>query len=85
MSTSIVERVNTGKTVVKSNSVSAHKLEVVKSVISNSSTLVTSEEVARQIKTASDLLIRQLERLCNILKELRQAPPKRNEQTSRLF
>ena len=43
----------------------------------SSSVSVTSEEVARQIKTATDLLTQQLANLCELMQELK------NEQANR--
>ena len=43
---------------------------------SSLSTPVTSVEVAKQIKAATDPLTKQLNRLCDLMKELPQVPPK---------
>ena len=84
MGTPIVEGANTSGS---KHSLSGHEPEDVNSASSPSSSPVTSEEEARQIKAAIDpltRLIRQLGRLCNLMKELRQAPAKRFE-TSNLI
>ena len=47
--------------------------------------LPPSKEVARQIKAATDPLTEQLERLCDLKKELRPVSPKRNEKTTGLI
>ena len=59
--------------------------EDVDSSASNSSNRVTSEAVAGQIKAATDPLIRQLDRLCDSMEELKQVPPKHNEEASGLI
>ena len=80
MSAPIAEGVNTTGTVDETHNLGSHELEDVSSAASNLSALVTSEKVARQIKAASDRLARQLERLCGLMKKLRQAPTRRNEE-----
>ena len=73
MGTSNVERVNSSGTGDEAHGLSSHEPENVNCATSGSS---TPEEVARQIKAATDPLIRQLKRLCALMKELRQAPQK---------
>ena len=85
MSSQISERLNTTKTHDETFSLIGQKLGYINRAGSNLSTLVTSEEATRQIKAATDPLTRQLERLCDLMRELRQAPPKRNEETSGLI
>ena len=85
MSTQMLEGVNTSETGDETHGLSGHEAEDVGSAFSNSSTPVTSKEVARQIKAATDPLTRQLEWLCDLMKELIQAPPKPNEETSGLI
>ena len=70
MSTPIVEGENASGTGDVTHSLSGHEPEDVDSVASNASTPVTSKEVDRQIKTATDPLTRQLERLWDLMKEL---------------
>ena len=60
--------VNTSGIVDETRSFGSHELEDVGNAASNSSTPVTSEEVARQIKAAFDPLTSQLERLCRLMK-----------------
>ena len=62
-----------------------HEPEDVNSATSSLNIPVTSEEVARQIKAATDPLTKQLERLCDLIEELRQVPPRRNEDTTGLI
>ena len=78
MSFSSVEGVNTSEFGNQTHSLSEHEPEDVNNATSNPCIPVTSEEVARQIKTATNPLTRQLERLCDLMEELRQAPPKRH-------
>ena len=85
MVTPIVEGVNTNETSAETHNLSVHEPEDVKSATSKSGTPVTSEEVARQIKAATDSSTRQLEWLCDLMKELKRATTKRNEETSGLF
>ena len=48
-------------------------------------TSATSDEVARQIKAATNLLSQQLEMLCDLMKEILRTPPKREDKISGLF
>ena len=84
MSTPIVDGVNTSKTSDETHSLSGREPEGFGSAASKSSTAVTPEEVAIQIKAVTDPLTRQLEWLCDLMKELRQALSKRNEENSGL-
>ena len=68
-----MEGVNTSKAADETHSLNGHEPEDVNSATNNSSNPVTSEEVARQINTATDLLTRQLKRFCDLMKKLRQA------------
>ena len=65
MSASIVEWVNTSGTGNETHSLSGHEPDGFGSAVSNLSTLVRSEEVARQIKAATGSLTRQLKLLCD--------------------
>ena len=85
MSDPISERVNTTETGDETRSPTGHESGGVNNDGSYLSSPVTSEEVARQIKAATDPLTKQFERLCDIMKELRQAPSKRNEETAGLI
>ena len=85
MSTPIVEVVNANKTSDETHRMNGHEPKDVSSAASNASARVTSEEVPRQIKVATHLLTRQLERPCDLTKELRQSPPKSNEETFSLI
>ena len=52
---------------------------------SSQSTPVTAEEVARQIREVSGPLSKQLELLCDLIRNARQGPFRRNEETSVLI
>ena len=58
------------------------EIEDVNSAATSLSTPITSEELARQIKAASDPLKRQLKKLCDLMLELRRDTSRRNEGTS---
>ena len=79
-----MKRLNTSKTTDESHSLSGHEPEVVNSATSSVGTPFTFEEVARQIRAAADPLTKQLERLSYLMKELSQALPKRNKETTGL-
>ena len=59
----ILEGVNASETGDETHSLSGHEPEDVGDAAGVSSTPITSQEVARQIKAATDSLTRQLERL----------------------
>ena len=80
MSAPNTEEVNVSGTGDESHIFGSHEVVDVSNAASNSSAPVTSEEVARQIKAAADPLTKQLEWLCDLMKELRQALPRRNEE-----
>ena len=87
-SAQIDEGVNTTETGLATHSLTGHEPRDVNSASSSLSTLstpITSEELARQIKTATDLLTKQLQQLCCLMKVLRQVPPKRNKETPGLI
>ena len=81
MSSPIVEGLNSNEIGDETHNLNGHEPEDVNNATNNASTPFTSEEVARQIKTATDPLTKQLKRPCDQMKELRQAPGKRNEET----
>ena len=85
MNTPIVEGVNTSETGDETHSLSGQEREDVNGATNYSSDTVMSKELARQIKATTDSLTRQLERLCDFLKELKQDPSKPNEENSRIF
>ena len=82
MSTSIDEGVSANETGGETHSLTSHEPADVNNASSSLSTPVTSEEVATQIKAAVDPLNRQLERPPDLMKDLRQVPPSRNEKTT---
>ena len=74
------ERVIMNETGDETHSLTAHEPGDINSAISSLSIPVRSEELAGQIKEATDLLTNQLERLCDLKRELRQVPPRCNEE-----
>ena len=82
MITPIVKGANATETADEIHSSSGHEPKDVNSATSNSSSPVRSEEVGRQIKAATDPLTRQLQRLCDLMKELKRAHLERNEETT---
>ena len=76
MSTPIDEGVNTSETGDETHSLTGREPGEVNNASSRLGTPVTSEEVDRQMKAATNPLTRQLERLCD---------PKRDEKTSGLI
>ena len=74
MNTPIVEGVNSRGTGDETFSLSGHEREDVSSAASKSSAPVISEDLARQIKAATNPLTRHSERLWEVLKELRKDP-----------
>ena len=84
MSAPNTEELNTSGTGDETQSLGSHELEDVGKAASNSNALITSKEVTRQIKAATDPLTRQLERLCDLIKKLRWASSRHNEETSGL-
>ena len=65
----------------ETHSLGSHGVEDVGNAAASSSVTITLEEVARQIKAATNPLIKRLEKLCNLMKELQQDTCKRNEET----
>ena len=82
MSGPITEEVNTSLTGEKTQSLDWNEIGDVNSAASSLSTPMTSEEVTRQIRAATDPLTRQLEKLCHLMLELRRDTSRRNEGTS---
>ena len=70
MSAPIVEGVNTSETSDETHSLSGHESKDVNITARSLSTPVTCKQVARQIKAAADLLTKQLEWFCDLMKEL---------------
>ena len=81
----ISDIVNTTETGDETHSLTGHESGDINSAGSSLITSVTLEEVARLIETATDPQTKQLERLWDLMKKLRQVPPKRNEETSGLM
>ena len=68
----------------ETHSLDSHEPEDAGNVAASSSVPITSKEVARQIKVATDPLTKQLEKLCDLMKELRRDTSRRSEETSGL-
>ena len=85
MSAPNFEELNISKTGDQTHSLSSHEVEDFGNAAANSSVPITSEEVARQIKAATDFLTKQLEKLCNLMRELRRDKSRRSEETSGLI
>ena len=77
--------VNTSLTGDETHSLGIHEVEEVGNAATNSSVPISSEEAARQIKAATNPLTKQLEKLCDLLRELRRDAPRRSEETSGLI
>ena len=74
--------VNSNLTGEETRILDGNELEDVNSAASGLLVPNTSEEVARQIRAATDPLTKQLEKLCDVVKELRRGTTRRNEGTS---
>ena len=74
--TPIVKGVNTNETADEIHSSSGHETKDINSSTINLSLNITYEELARLIEAATDSLTKQLELLCDLMKDLCQAPPK---------
>ena len=61
---------------------SFHGNEDVNSAAASLNVATLSEEVAREIRATTDLLTKQLEKLCDLMKELHRDTARRNEGTS---
>ena len=85
MITPLDEAVSTKKTSDETHSFTVHKPADVISANSSLITSVTSKEVARHTKAATDPPTKKLEWFCDIMEELWQVPPKRNEEITGLI
>ena len=79
MSASNTGEVNTNMTGEEIHSLDDHKVEDVNSAAATTGVPNTSEEVARQIKAATDPLTKQLGRRCDLMVEIRRDTSRRNE------
>ena len=75
------EKANTSSTGDETHSLDGTEIGDVDSAVTSLSTPIKSEEVARQIRTATDPLTRQLEKLCDLMLELHKNASRRNEET----
>ena len=85
MSNPIIDGVTTIETNDETHSLTDQELQDVNSAGSSLGTHVTSEEVVRQIKAATDPLSKQIKQQCDLMRELHQASAKRNEETGGLI
>ena len=76
------EEASTSSTNEETHSLNGNEIKDVNSAATSLSTPITSEEVARQIKTATDPLTRQLEKLYDLMLEPRRDASRRIEETS---
>ena len=76
------EEANTTSTGEETHSLDGNEIGDVNSAATSLSTHITLEEVARQIRAATDPLTRQLEKLCDLMLELRRDTPRHIEETS---
>ena len=73
---------NTSLAAEETRSLDGNEVEDVKKAATGSSTPITSEEVARQNRAATDPSTKHLEMLCNLMRELRRDTVRRDEGTS---
>ena len=78
------EEVNTRLTSDDTHSLGSLEVEDVGNAAASSSVRITSEEVARQIKAATDPVRKQLEKHCDLTVELQWDKSRRSEETSSL-
>ena len=76
------EEVNTSLTGDETLSLGSQEVEDVGNAATRSRASITSEEVARQVKADNDPLTKQLEKLCDLMIELRRDTSRRSEATS---
>ena len=79
-----IEEANTSTTGEETHKLDGNEVKDDNSAATSLSTPITSEEVARQIRAATDPLTRQLEKLYDLKLELRRDTSRRNEETSAL-
>ena len=73
---------NTSLTGKKIHSLDGSEVEAVNSAATGLSVSITSEELARQFRAATDPLTKQLEKLCDLMRELRRDTVRRDQDTS---
>ena len=73
------EEVNTRLTCDKTHGLGNHDVEDVGNAATSSNVPITSEEVARQIRAATSLLTKRLEKFCDLTRELRRDTSRRSE------
>ena len=66
----------------RTHSLDSNEVEEVNSAGTSLGVPIKLEEVARQIRAATDPLTKQLKKLCELMKELRRDTTRRSEETS---
>ena len=84
MSVQNIEKVNNSTTSDETQSLSGHELDDVDSTAIILSAPFRTHEVTRQFKVVTDPLTEQLEKLCDVMKELKRDSYRRGEETSGL-
>ena len=74
--------VNTSLRGEETHSLDGNEVKDVNSAATGLSVPITSEEVARQMRAATDSLMKQLEVLCDLMRELRRETVRHDEGTS---
>ena len=82
MSGTNIEESNTSSACDETHSLDGNEIRDVNSAATSLSTPITLEEVARQIRAATNPLTKQLEKLCDLMLELHKDASRRNEETS---
>ena len=72
---------NTGLTGGETHNLDGNEVEIVSSAATGLSVPITSEEIARQIRAATGPLTKQFEKLCDLMRKLRQDTARRDEGT----
>ena len=75
----MIREINTSLTREEAHSSDCNEVEDVNSAAPSLSVPITSEEVARRIRATTDLLTKQLQKLCNLMKELGRDTARRDE------
>ena len=74
--------VNSSLTSEQTHSLDRNEVEQVNSAATNLNVSITSEEMARKIRAATDPFTKQLEKLCDLMNELRRDTTRRSSETS---
>ena len=77
-----IEETNTSSTAEETHSLDGKEIGDVNTAATGLSTSITSKELAHQIRAATDPLTRKLEKLCDLMLELRRDASQPNEEIS---